>query len=161
MKRGQIEIIGLLVIIILLSIAVIIALRFLLKEPSQSLEKQRESIKATALMNVLFSTNTNYMSNLGALTGPLDYSTRNKQIRDIITDCVNNDCSEEQEIIDSILNRIINNKKYFLIIKDKNGNELMHITDQSSACLPNSIDVITSNGLVKNDPEIRYNFGLC
>ena len=83
MKKGQIEIVGLTVIVIILAIGLVIALMFILRPKTDLLEDQRQNIRATALLNALIETN-NYLMLLPKKLGqgkPAEGSRETKEVR--------------------------------------------------------------------------------
>ena len=63
MKKAQIEIVGLTVIVVILAVGLVIALTFILRPKIDTLEDQRQNIRATALLNTLIETNTDIQAN--------------------------------------------------------------------------------------------------
>ena len=59
MKKAQIEMVGLSVIVIILAVGLVIALMFILRPDTNTIEDQRQNIRATALLNTLIDTNVN------------------------------------------------------------------------------------------------------
>ena len=153
MKKAQIEIIGLLVIVVLLSVALLLAIRFILREENDVLMPQKESIMASSFTNTLFSTHTSFSS------------SENLRIKDLIENCVSiNSCEDVKTEISFILNEILKNKRFFLIIEEPSGKKYIEIyshTEPALKCSQDSLNLITSNGKVSINPEINYKFGLC
>ena len=104
-KRAQIEMIGLFVIIILLTISLLIALRFLLRPESTSILESGQSIKANSVMNTILSINTDFSRE------------NNKKLRDEISGCIEdlnnepNACASTERTLITILNQFFKNKK--------------------------------------------------
>ena len=57
MKRGQIEIIGVLMVVILISVIMLVALWFIIKPESDSLTVQRKGIEGKSILLTLMQTN--------------------------------------------------------------------------------------------------------
>jgi len=150
MKKGQMEIIGLFVVIILLSMAFLIALKFILEEkPSQ--EDARDSIRAETLMNTLFFTHSDFSE------------SNNNKLIDEINRCIGqNNCGDVQLKIQNILDKILKNENYYLVIGDNIERPSIEIYRPSQEeCNEGSLDVITVNGKIPLSFLIIYRFGFC
>ena len=109
MKKGQMEIIGLLMVVILLMSVVLIALWFILKPKQDILTPQRQAIEVNSILLTLIKTTYEINTEI--------------DIKDKIIECSQNDlvCPEVEGKITAILNEILKNKEYFLEIKDNSG----------------------------------------
>ncbi|MEK6922742.1 MAG: hypothetical protein AABX08_03010 [Nanoarchaeota archaeon] len=109
MKRGQIEIIGLLMVVILISVIMLVALWFIIKPESDSLTVQRKGIEGKSILLTLMQTNYD----------------RDRSFKDMIVECSKYDLVDAEHCnnsgvkdeIEVILNLIFNNKEYAFEIK--------------------------------------------
>ena len=101
-KNGQMEIFGLVVIVILLAIGLLFAVIILTKTPSTEVQRVKESVQAANFLNTMFSTTT---------------QCDKKTVRDLLQDCAlatqdwsgankcngKTTCQVMQELIDQML----------------------------------------------------------
>ena len=139
MKKAQIEIIGLVVIVIILTVGLLIAVLFLARPKTNTLEDQRQSIRAEAVMNAILQSNINF-----------DDPER-KMWREL-SECIT-DCDGVRTDLDSILKEIFKNKNYYLIIEKENGGPLFD-TITSVDIDSNNIKCPSINQVVANGPII-------
>ncbi len=149
MKKGQIEIIGLAVIIIILAVSLIIALFFILKPKINVLEDQRQSIRASSLLNTLIETNTN-------LTDKNNKTT----IKDLLIACYPNQQNCEKNIKEPILNKIFNNTEYILIIKQDPGGPIK-IPNKDDCQNPRADKINTDPIVIQATPRMTISLTLC
>ncbi len=138
MKKAQIEMVGLLVIVLILAISFIIAVTFLIKPKSTNILDQSKNIVANSVLNALFSSDYDLLA------------SENKKIREKVIECINlNNCEiEVKPKIERLLNKSLDNKKYYLIIKS-DSTEIIRI-QSSNLCNENTINKISSYNYVIN-----------
>jgi len=128
MKKAQIEIMGLVMIVILLVLIAVFALSFMLKPKQESNDILK--IKANALRSSLLKT-----SLCGSVT-----------LKDEIENCIDgyNECIEcrslRQEIINMIKGSLENNEKYNFIVHEDEGGDFININN----CV-NNITAVSQN----------------
>ena len=135
MKKAQMEIMGLAVILIILAVSIVIALFFILKPKTELLEPQETAIQATSLLNALLETNTN-----------LEDVHNTTTIRDLIKSCYPNEASCQRILKREILDKVFYNKEYSLIIKQEFDQEVKIIS--GSGCTHLSEEKIVTDPLV-------------
>ena len=107
MKKAQVEIIGLMLIIILLTILAVIFLRLTLK-PSTTTSEARQSIIASATIDSIVKTSYN-----------------DKTFENLIFDCFEgSNCNILEQEITKIMQKLMPNKKFFLIFSSEKQNFL-------------------------------------
>lgn len=128
MKKGQIEVMGLVIIVILLVLIAIFALTFIIK-PKQENEDILK-VKANALRSSLLKT---------SLCGDVT-------VKDEIENCIDgyNECIEcsglRQEIVNMMQSSLENNEKYNFIVYKDDGNNFMNINN----CV-NNVTAVSQN----------------
>lgn len=114
MKKGQIEIIGLMMIVLLIIFVIVVVLWFAIREKPHLLEPQRENIKTISILNTLIAAS---------------YPNEDLSIQDRIEECAkNSNCNDPgvynptvEETLDGILKAILRDKDYYFIVKDGSG----------------------------------------
>lgn len=102
-QRGQMEIFGLLIIVILVTVGLLFAIYFLYSKPaSKTVQKGRESILAANMLNTMLGTTTD---------------CREKTVRDLLQDCARTSgslscegtstCQKAGEVISTILSNTL------------------------------------------------------
>ena len=151
MKKGQIEIVGLAVIIIILAVGLVIALIFILRPETNVLEDQRQSIRATALLNTFIETNVN-------LTDKNNKTT----IKDLILDCYPDQQKCEQNLKEDILDKVFNNTEYILKIKQDTGiNPPLEIPNRNDCQNPRVGKISTDPVVIQATPRMTISLILC
>lgn len=154
MKKAQIEIIGLAVIIIILAVGLIIALTFILRPKINTLEDQRQSIRATAFINALLDTNIN-----------LEDNTNTTKLKDQITNCYPDQLSCKT-ILNPILNKLFKNQDYILRIKQNPDPEISIISNSLIDlglvdCQINRDRVVTDPVIIVAAPRMEVKLTIC
>ena len=165
MKRAQIEIIGLLMVVILLVFIILLALWFVLGPAQQNLVPQRQAIEAKSILITLMK--TTYVDND---PGGIDVSFKEKIIEcqehdGIPGDPLANCAGTIQNEIKSILNKILKNKEYTLGIKDESNDPaspFMFIEDNLGGnCDADNSQKTVGEVILKSGPLIKAKLTLC
>ncbi len=152
MKKAQIEIIGLAVIVIILAVGLIIALMFILRPKIDTLEDQRQNIRATVLLNSLIDTNEN-----------LEDISNEKKVKDIIKECYSDQnpiSACERALKAPILNKLFKNQDYTLEIKQDFG-DFVRIPSRSSLTSCPDDQIITDPVVIVATPRMTVRLMLC
>lgn len=152
MKKAQIEIVGLSVIIIILAVGLVIALTFILRPKIDTLEDQRQNIRATALLNTLIKTNTN-----------LDVNGDEERLKDKIKQCYFSGDRNDViciEIKDEVLNKIFNNQEYILKIQ-QNFDQEIKISNPSNLDKCSADQVVTDPVVIVAAPKMTVTLTIC
>mgnify|MGYP001570884707 CR=1 FL=1 len=161
MKKGQIEIIGLTVIVIILAVALLIALSFILRPDTGTIEETREGVRINSLMNDIFNTNINFDIN------------DERKIKDKIRECIlnSNPCSANdpdlgnknvKTVLMDILNGIFNNQDYYLTIEDELNS--FTVPNINGCTGPNRLvysGLVTHGSTSASASKITYKLELC
>ena len=149
MKKAQIEIVGLTVIVVILAVGLVIALTFILRPKIDTLEDQRQNIRATALLNTLIETNTDIQAN-----------TNKQRLKEVIKECYPDAVACENALKEPILNKIFKNQDYFLIIKQEPDDPLMIKSHNDlQNCLGNKI--VTDPVVIVASPKMTVTLIIC
>ncbi len=148
MKKAQIEIIGLAVILIILAIGLIIALTFILKPKTNILEDQRQNIRATSLLNTLIDTNVDLVD-----------KSNTKTVKDLIKECYPNQVTCENQLKMPILNKIFNNQEYIFRIQHSFENTIKITNLNRNDC--ESDKVVTDPVVIIASPRMEVKLTLC
>jgi len=148
MKKAQIEIIGLLMVVILVLTIVLITLWFILKPKQDILIPQRQAIQINSILLTLIKTTYEINTNI--------------DIRDKILECSydNTLCTMVKDKINGILNEVLKNKEYILEIKVGNnvlirlGPETMLSRDLNNPC---DVNKIKTRGSILVDVQRQIN----
>ena len=137
MKKAQIEIIGLLLIVILLSVILVVFLRFALKSDTSSTPEARQSIIATTTIDSLIKTSFN-----------------DKTFENLIYECYTGyNCNILEKEINSIMSKLMPNKQFFYTFTS-NEQVFLEIGE-------NCIGIQANNLYVINSIPIKISLKLC
>ena len=135
MKKAQIEIVGLVVIVIILTVGLLIAVSFFVRPKTNTLEDQRQAIRAEAVMNAILQSN-------------YDFFPGSKKIWEELRD------DPTRGDLDYILNTIFKNKVFYLNIYREG--DTMPIRTIKSTGMPDpsscGINQVSANGLISPAP---------
>lgn len=151
MKKAQIEIVGLSVIIIILAVGLVIALTFILRPKTDTLEDQRQNIRATALLNTLIKTNTN-----------LELNGDEERLKDKIKQCYSSGNGGSPicaEIKNDVLNKIFTNQEYILKIQQNFDREITISNPPNLEC--SGDQVVTDPVVIVAAPKMTVTLTLC
>jgi len=164
-KKAQVEIIGLLMVVILLVFIILLALWFIVKPVQQDLVPQRQAIEAKSILITLMK--TTYVDN--------DPNSIDVSFKEKINECHEHDgiagdplasCVQTiQDEVSGILNKILKNKEYTLEIKDESSDPadvFMVIEDDLIAgCNADNGQKTVGEVILNSGPLIKAKLTLC
>lgn len=145
MKKAQIEMVGLLIVIVLLSLIFIFALRLILRDSPDTLEAQEKSIKAQATLDALM--NAHEAINVEEDLDPL---------RDKLKSCFQLDCNYELDVIESILTNMLGSKNFEFTIDGQSGS-YKRPSNQQFSCSKTTV----GTRIISSNPQITAKLKLC
>ena len=137
MKKAQIEIIGLLLIVILLSVILVVFLRFALKSDTSYTPEARQSIIAKTTIDSLIKTSFN-----------------DQTFENLIYECYTGyNCNILKQEINAIMSKLMPNKQFFYVFTS-NEQVFLEIGE-------NCIGIQANNPYIINSIPIKISLKLC
>ncbi len=157
MKRAQIEIVGLLMVIVLMAFIILIALWFIAKPRIEYLIPQRQAIEAKSILITLMK--TTYAGSGDSFQEKINQCNQHFNIAgSALYRC---DEMIREDIRDKILNKILINKKYILEIKEEFQNPFIVISDASGSCNDAYKQKVVGEITINPSPLIKARLIIC
>ncbi len=176
-KKAQIEIIGLMVIVLILVFVILMAIKFLIVPKTDSVELQRQSIQASNMLNAILRSNTEDGSTIAKKIVECYNSAKieSDQCKFMKNCCQDSParpsscepitsqgelCDSKPSFIRDILRRTFQNKKYKLEFT-AHGTNPLPIYNPSTNCESLNQASITGSATVSVSPQITAKITLC
>lgn len=120
MKKSQLEIIGLLIIIVIIIFIALVFIRFMIKPSSTSLSEMRTNIQVSNLLSAIQKTSIN-----------------NMKVHDLIADCSTNSasCNILKQEIPIIIAKVLSEKQKYEFAAYKNNDNNPFFIINSGSCI--------------------------